>query len=339
MKEVKIGIVGLGRLGYEHARNIAFNIPNAKLVAICSLDKELCEKLKNHWSIAYSFTNFKSMVELECLDAVVIASPSSLHLEHIELALKKNLHVFVDKPLGITIEECKKAESLVANHPNKIFMVGFMRRFDPSYAYAKKLIDEGAIGTPFLGKFISLDPEKKAKSVIPFLKSSGGIFIDMGVHDYDLIRWLLNSEVKEIYAIGGAYVHKEEYEQEGDCDNGCALLKLEKEKMAFLHVGRNAPHGYHIETEITGTKGVLRIGNDPKKNLVTIYNDHGVLYESPEGFQERFKEAFLLELVEFINCILECRSPSVGVADGTKSTEIAFATTKAFKNKEVIKMV
>jgi myo-inositol 2-dehydrogenase/D-chiro-inositol 1-dehydrogenase len=336
MKKVKIGIVGLGRLGKTHAENIAFRVPNCELKAVCSIVSEEVEQIQREWEIPFGYTDYYKMLENKDLDAIFIASSSSEHCSQIESALDAGFHVFSEKPLGVTKEECQIAEKAVEKHTDKVFMLGFMRRYDPSYAYAKKLIEQGEIGKPFLIKATSLDPEKNVQGAIKFAPTSGGIFIDMGAHDFDLARWLLGSpEPKSVYAIGGSFVHSE-FADFGDVDNGCAILQFMDGTMAQIHVGRTAPHGYHIETEIIGTKGSLRIGNIPEKNQVTIFNNSGALRECFSGFPERFEQAYIAELQEFVNCIIHNKKPEISVYDGTKVTEIAFKTTQSFKENKLL---
>ncbi|MCT4593867.1 MAG: inositol 2-dehydrogenase [Anaeromicrobium sp.] len=337
MKKVKVGIVGLGRLGIEHARNLAFKIPNAELIAVCSVVQEEVDKVQREWGIPYGYTNYDEMIKNEELEAVAVLSPSPFHVKQIVSALDAGLHVFVDKPLGVTVEECREAEKAVERNEDKVFMVGFMRRYDPSYAYAKKLIDEGRIGKPFLIKCTSCDPEHTIDGAIRFAATSGGLFIDMAVHDIDLARWYLGSEVDQIYAIGGSYVH-EEFAKYGDGDNVCSLMKFKDNSMALFYAGRDAAHGYQVETEIVGTKGSLRIAAEPAKNMCKIFDNNGVVSECSQSFQERFSEAYVIEMQEFINCIVEERKPDITVYDGTKNTEVAFAATKAFQENIVVQL-
>ncbi|MHB1392695.1 MAG: inositol 2-dehydrogenase [Clostridia bacterium] len=335
MKKIRIGIVGLGRLGLKHAEDLAFKIPNVELLAVCSIKKEEIDYVQNNWNIKYGYTDYYEMIKNNELDAVAIVSPSSEHCAQIEAALEAGLHVFCEKPLGVTVEECKLAERAVEKHPDKVFMLGFMRRYDPSYAYAKQKIDEGAVGKPFLIRATSADPEKAIVGAIKFAATSGGMFLDMMIHDIDLARWFLGSEARSIYAVGGCYAH-DEFKLFKDSDNACALMQFKNDTMAMFYSGRTAPHGYHVETEIVGTKGTLRVGTTSQKNLVTIFNEHGAVQECVSGFPERFEQAYLLEKQEFISCILENRKSEVTVYDGTKSTEIAYKATESFRENKLI---
>ena len=337
MKKIKIGIVGLGRLGRKHAENIAFKIPNAELIAVCSIVKTEVEEVQKAWGIKYGYTDYEEMLKNEELDAIFIASSSTEHCRQIEQALAAGHHVFSEKPLGVTIEEVRAAKTIVDKYTDKVFMLGFMRRYDPSYAYAKKKIEEGAIGEPFLVRCYGLDPVGAVQGAIAFAEKSGGLFIDMAIHDIDLARWYLGEEAKSVYAIGGCYAYPE-FEKFNDADNGSALIKFNKNKMGLFYAGRTSVHGYHIETEIVGTKGSLRIGTVPEKNLVTVFNETGAVQECVSGFLERFEQAYVAEVQEFVNCIVENRKPSVVVDDGVKSTEIAFACKESFEGDKLVRI-
>lgn len=337
MKKLKIGIAGLGRLGKVHAQNIAYKIPNAELTAACSIMPAELDYAKAELGITDTYTDFREMLAKADIDAVAIVTTSSEHCWQIEAALDAGKHVFSDKPLGITLEECKLAEDAVARHPELTFMLGFMRRYDPSYAYAKKKIEEGAIGTPYLVKATGIDPEALVEGSIRFAKTSGGIFMDMAVHDIDLMRWFLGCEATEVFALGATFKHKE-FREAGDDETGIATYKFENGAIGTIHVGRTAPHGYHVETEVIGTEGSIRISPVPEKNLAVLYNGAGVVTECVESFGVRFAEAYLLEMQEFVDCTLSGRKPSVNVADGTKSTAIGFATTEAWKSGKIVKI-
>jgi len=337
MNKIKIGAVGLGRLGHQHAKNIAFRIPGAELTAICDRNEALLNDVCDQWQVPFRYTDYEEMIANEELDAVVITSPSHLHTAQIAAALEKGLHVFSEKPLGTNVEECKTAELAVEAHPELVFMLGFMRRYDPSYAYAKAQIDAGEIGRPILFRGYSQDPESCIEGAIAYAGHSGGQFIDMGVHDIDLARWFLDSEPKSIFAIGGCYAHPE-FGEFKDGDNVAALMHFENEAMAFIFAGRTAPHGYNVETEIVGTKGTLRIASVPAKNMVEILDAHGVRKECSQDFLERFDQAYVDEIDEFVECIQTGRKPNVTVYDGTKTTEIAYKCKEAFETNELIRL-
>ncbi|WP_026575815.1 Gfo/Idh/MocA family oxidoreductase [Bacillus sp. UNC438CL73TsuS30] len=337
MDKVKVGIVGLGRLGRQHAENLAFRIPNCELSAVCSVIPEEVEQVQKEWNIPYAYTNYDEMLNNKELDAIFIASPSGFHCEQIEKALKAGFHVFSEKPLGLYLDEAMRVQEVVNNHKDQVFMLGFMRRYDKSYAYAKKKIEEGKIGEPLLIRCYGLDPAKAIDGFMQFAKNnySGGLFLDMAIHDLDLARWYLNSEAKQVWAIGGAYAYPEIAEL-NDAETGAALVKFGNNKMGIFVASRNCAHGYHIETEIIGTKGTLRIGTVPEKNQVTVFDETGAVKECSDGFLERFEQAYLSEAEEFIACIRENRKPSVTVEDGVLSTALGYACKESFETGELI---
>jgi len=337
MDEIKVGIAGLGRLGKVHAKNLAFRIPGVRLTAACSIVESELEYAKKEFGVKDTYTDYRKMLAEADIDAVAIVTTSGEHCWQIEAALNAGKHVFSDKPLGVTLEECKTAEKAVEAHPDQVFFLGFMRRYDPSYVYAKKKIEEGAIGKPYLVKATGIDPEAAIEGAIRFAATSGGVFIDMASHDIDLMRWFLGSEPTEVYALGATFKHPE-FTAVGDSETGCALYRFANGAIATLHVGRTAAHGYHIETEIVGTEGSVRVSPVPAKNLAMLYNKNGAVVECVEGFPERFDDAYRLEMQEFIDCIREHRKPGVTVYDGTEATKIAFATTAAYKEKKIIQI-
>ncbi|WP_078408942.1 Gfo/Idh/MocA family oxidoreductase [Priestia abyssalis] len=339
MKKVRVGIVGLGRLGRQHAENLAFRIRHCELHAVCSVSDEEVEEAKREWGIPYGYTNYDEMLENKELDAIFIASPSGFHCEQIEKALEQGFHVFTEKPLGLYVDEVIRVKEAVEKHSSQVFMVGFMRRYDKSYVYAKQKIEEGAIGEPVLIRCYGFDPAKAMAGFMNFAKKnySGGLFLDMGIHDLDLARWYLQSEADSVWAIGGAYDYPEIADL-NDAETGAALVKFQNNTMGIFVAGRNCAHGYHIETEIIGTKGSLRIGTVPEKNMVTVFGEQGAIKECSEGFIERFEQAYLTEVEEFIQCILNQRQPKVTVDDGVQSTILGYACKESFETGQLIKV-
>ena len=334
---IKIGVAGLGRLGLLHASNLAFKIKNVQLTALCDANSENLQRRKEQLNVEYGYTSFSKMLENKELDAIAIITPSALHCKQIELSLKSGKHVFCEKPLGVSIEDSIKAKKAVSDHPDKVFMLGFMRRYDPSYQYAKEKVDSGEIGRPVLFRSYSVDPIYSIDSVLSYIPHSAGQFVDMAVHDIDLARWFLKSEPKSIYAIGGCFAYPE-FGEYGDGDNVTSLMQFENEAIAFFLAGRTAPHGYNVETEIIGTKSTLRIGSVPQKNLVEIIDKDGVRKECSQSFHERFETAFKNEMQEFVDCIIENRKPDINVDDGLQASKIAELATKSFNTNSLIKL-
>ncbi len=338
MEKLKLGIAGLGRLGKIHANNLAFKIPNAELKAACSIAPEELDYARKELGLTAVYSDYREMLDKADIDAVAIVTTSKEHCRQISAALNAGKHVFSEKPLGVTVEDCRLAEAAVENHPELTFFLGFMRRFDPSYVYAKQKIEAGAIGTPYMIKATGIDPEALVDGAIRFSATSGGIFLDMAIHDIDLMRWYLDADPCEVYALGTTFKHPE-FRDAGDDETAAALYRFDNGAIGFIHVGRTAAHGYHIETEIIGTEGSLRISPVPEKNLCMIYDKSGAVQECVSGFPERFSEAYLSEMQSFVDCVLNHQKPGMTVCDGTKATQIGYATTEAWKSGEAVKIV
>lgn len=337
MEKVKVAIAGLGRLGKIHANHLAHQIPGSTVTAACSVVESELEYAKSVLGVKDVYLDYNEMIDKGDFDAVAIVTSSGVHCAQLIRALEAGKHVFCEKPLGVTVDECLEAEKVVNAHPDLVFQLGFMRRFDPSYRYAMEKIQDGLIGEPYLVKAVGLDPLKFLPGAMAFLATSGGIFVDMAIHDIDLMRWYLNAEPTTVYAVGSTFGFPE-IAKIGDVEAGCALYRFENGAMASIHTSRTAPYGYHIETEIVGTKGAIRIGQVPAKNGAVLYTDTGVGVECVEAFPERFETAFLDEKKVFIDCILNGKSPSVKVADGVRSAQIALATTQSLQTGKLVEI-
>lgn len=336
---INIGIIGLGRLGKVHADNLVFSVPNVNLIAACSLIPEELNYAKENLGVTRLYNEYAEMLNDDDIDAIVIVSPSHLHCQQVIQAFEAGKHVFVEKPLGISLDEMKEVKKVVEKRPEQVFMLGFMRRFDPSYLYAKEMIDRGEIGEVSLIRCYGIDPHAGMESFIEFAKKSksGGLFLDMAIHDIDLIRWYTGSEIKKVWALGNniAYPILDEL---GDLETGAALCELDDKKIGIIVSGRNSAHGYHVETEIIGTKGSVRVANIQEKNLVTVLNENGTIRPTSQNFPERFKEAFINEMKAFIQCIREGVPSTITPDDGIYSTMAALACGDSLEKGTIIEV-
>lgn len=336
MKKVKIGSIGLGRLGYEHAVNIATRVPGAKLCALCDVDEKKLEEVAQELGVSNTYTDYEEMCKNPDLDAICIVSPSAMHTDHIRIAMENGKHVFCEKPLDTTVKRCMEAEKVVEQYPDSVFMLGFMRRYDFSYKKAKEKIENGDIGRIVMIRAYTQDPITTIESTLKFAPHSGGQFLDMCVHDIDLCNWFTGGQKpKNLWAIGGCFEYPQ-YREWNDGDNVSALIQYEDETMAFLFAGRAAAHGCNVETEIIGTKGTLRIGSVGTDSLLEVLSDHGVCRECYPDFMYRWHDAYITEMEEFVNCIKENRKPCVSVYDGTLASEVAFRCKESFETGKMI---
>ena len=335
MKTVKVGSVGLGRLGYEHAKNLATQVPGCELAAICDVDANRVKEVAAELGVPNTYTDFEEMCKNPELDAIIIVSPSFLHCQQIEIAMNHGKHVFCEKPLGTDVAQCKAAEKVIEAHPDLIFQLGFMRRFDKSYAEAKRKIDNGDIGKVVLVRSYTQDPRSTIESTLKFAPHSGGQYLDMCVHDIDLIRWFTGAEVKRVWAIGGVFEF-DMYRELNDADNCCATVQLDNGAMGFMFTNRTHGAGCNVETEIIGTHGTLRIANVGAKNLLQIVDGAGAREEYYPDFLSRWHQAYINEIQEFVACINEGRKAGITVYDGTKASQAAYRCKESFETGEML---
>ena len=235
---LKIGIVGLGRLGRRHAENLLQHVPGATLVAACSpLESELTWA-KQTLGISNLYLDYEALLAHEGLDAVFLVTPTSMHPQQIIQALRAGKHVFCEKPLSLDLDDCRRVNAEATLHPHLNVMIGFVRRFDASYQDAYKKIQSGSIGQPFMVYSQTCDQFDPEGFFVNFAPTSGGIFLDCSVHDIDLARWMLgNPKPVRVYASGTIAIHQG-LEACGDVDNGVAICEFENGRIATFYASR-----------------------------------------------------------------------------------------------------
>ncbi|NVK30377.1 MAG: Gfo/Idh/MocA family oxidoreductase [Gammaproteobacteria bacterium] len=333
---VKIGIVGLGRLGKRHAENLVYRVSGCQVTAACSIVEEELAYAKDVLGVSDTYTDYADMLANADIDAVFLVTSTSLHAEQILAGLAADKHVFCEKPLAINVEDCEKVVSAAAQYNHKIATIGLVRRFDPSYMEAKRLVDAGKIGQPILVRSQTVDLDDFAEFQVPFTATSGGFVHDMWVHDFDLARWFLGSDMTEAYSIGGCYRHKG-FEQYNDADNASALCKYANGTNAYFFASRTAQHGHDTRTEIVGTEGILKIGEIPNATRVEIFDRAGARQECVQDFFARFEEAFLIEAQAFVDA---CNGKEVALCtleDAMNATKDAVMVTEAYKTGTLVK--
>ncbi len=323
MGVISIGVAGLGPAGQLHATNIA-KLPNARLHAVASRRPEVAQDLAHRYRIPRTYTDYTELFADPELDAVVIASSCAEHPGHIIDAARCGQHIFTEKPVGISLENIDRALAAV-ERAGVHLQVGFMRRFDPGYAAAKRRIDEGAIGRPVLFRSTSRDPffPKKQES-----QRYNTTLLDLGVHDFDLARWLMGHEVRTVYTAGSALVYPE-LRESGDVDNAVISLTFENEAIGTIDLSRNARYGYDVRTEIVGEEGALLVG-DLHRFTVVMLSRSGAVREGFSWYAERFAEAFVGELAAFVDALQTGRTPCPDGQDGRRASEISHAAVDSW---------
>ncbi len=327
-KALRVGVIGLGRMGRVHAANLAA-LPEVELVVASrrgDVAEEVGTRLGARWVHGY-----QAAFEAD-LDAVVIATATNEHVDQIIEAARRGYAIFTEKPIALDLESTDRALEAV-EEAGVPFMVGFMRRFDPPYVRAKQLIAEGVIGRPVTFKAVSRDPRWPAHED-DHPSASGGFFMDIGVHDYDLARWLMGSEVRQVHAIGGALVYPE-LAAMGDIDNGLVNLVFENGALGNIEMSRNARYGYDIRTEVLGDEGALWIGS-PQQTPLKVLTPSGVTHDVYPWYPERFEEAYRREMMAFVAGVLAGRPLSPSGEDGRRAVEIALAVGQSYRTGQPV---
>lgn len=334
-KAVHVGVVGLGRIGRLHAEAIATGkVKNARLIGVSDIVEPLARNISKRLNVDY-YTSFDSMLKDSRIDAVIIATPTYLHKEQIIQSLEAGKHVFVEKPMTVSSEEAEEVVKAVEKMKLKL-QVGYMRRFDEQYRRAKSIIKEGGIGKTIAFVNIARDPEAPPGWASD-PKLSGGIFLDMLSHDFDMACWLLSSEIKEVFVYGGNYIY-EEIGRKGDLDVVSVLFRFVNNAQGFIHGARKSVFGYELKTEIYGDKGTIYIGS-PYENLFAVGRKDGILFEGLKWFEKRFYDAYTRELNHFITSIIEDKRPEVNEHDGYRAVKIGEACWKSFQEHEKVEVL
>jgi myo-inositol 2-dehydrogenase / D-chiro-inositol 1-dehydrogenase len=333
---LRVGIAGLGRMGRRHAENLAHRVPDAELVAACDPDHDELAWAERALGVPYCYTDYTAMLAQAEIDAVFVVSPTTLHAQQIIQALRARKHVFSEKPLSLDVAECRRVEAEAALQPDLKVMIGFVRRFDASYRHAHALIREGAIGRPLMVRSHTLDKHDPSGFFVRFSQTSGGMFVDMSVHDVDAARWLLGAtDVARVFATGLVGVH-EGLREFHDIDNGVATCEFTTGEIATIYASRTMAHGFECATEVIGTKGRLLVGGDGRCDHVVIADAHGVRHPCTPTFYERFEDAFLREDIEFVQAVIEDGPPPLTLRDATEATRIALAMRQSLLERRVV---
>jgi inositol 2-dehydrogenase len=321
---IKVGLLGLGRLGKVYAHILASRIPESTLAAVADKDPSRVDRIQQEVGPVDGYTDSSRLINDPGVEAVVIVTPTSTHCDLITEAVVKKKAVFCEKPISISLKEAEKAHA-VLNSAGAYFQMGFMRRFDPGYASAKAKIERGRIGRPVLFKSTSRDPFPPSVEYADPEKS-GGLILDMGIHDIDLARWFFG-EVENVYA-EGALLACSELAKVNDIDNAVLTLRFTGGGLGLIDLSRKGVYGYDISTEILGTEGALRVGYLRETPLLELMENH-VGYDVVPYFPQRFEKAFYLQLKNFIENLAYGRQSPVTIEDGIEALRVGIAATQA----------
>lgn len=333
MKTLRIGVVGAGRIGKLHVSNLMMRVSNATVVAVTDVVAESAKELAQKFGIPKVYGDYKELVNDPEIDAVFVCSSTDTHSIIAYDAVMAGKHVFCEKPIDFDLDRIKKVIDAVEKKGVK-FQVGFNRRFDRNFKHVRDTVQAGMIGDPHIVMVTSRDP---APPPVSYVKVSGGIFLDMMIHDFDMVRYLSGSEVTEVFTNGVVLVDPE-IGKAGDVDTAIVTLKFANGAIGVINNSRKAVYGYDQRVEVFGSKGCITADNETP-NLTTLYTEGGVMREKPlYFFLERYNEAFIAEEQGFVDAVLEDKPTLVSATDGLKPVLIAMAAKKSLETGMPVKL-
>ncbi|MEP7189943.1 MAG: inositol 2-dehydrogenase [Roseiflexaceae bacterium] len=330
---LNIGLIGAGRIGRLHAENLVTRIPSARLQMIADVNQDSARQCAQQLGIPGVAGDYRALLENRDIQAVLICSATDTHAEMIEAAAQAGKHIFCEKPIALSLPAIDRSLAAVAQAGVKL-QIGFNRRFDANYRRVRQAIEQGEIGEIALLHIISRDP---APPPISYIRVSGGIFLDMTIHDFDMARFLAGSEVEEIYASGAVRVDPAIGEA-GDLDTVLVVLKFANGAIGTIDNSRRAAYGYDQRVEVLGSIGAISIGNN-YPNTAVLSDAQSVRRDLPlHFFLERYTESFVAELKAFVDAVLHDQPVPVTGADARAPVVMALAARKSYDENRPVRL-
>lgn len=331
MTKLKLAIAGLGRIGKIHLENL-LQTPDVEIVAATDPDKGSLQYARDK-GVPYTTDTFEEMLGGTQIDAVLICSPTDTHADYVELSAKAGKHVFCEKPLDLSLARVSEVLNTVKEAQIKL-MLGFNRRFDKEFRKVKELVKNEAVGIPHLVKITSRDP---GAPPVSYIEKSGGLFLDMTIHDFDMARFVVDKEVEEVYAKGAVLIDPA-IGDAGDIDTAVVTLTYSDGTMAIIDNSREASYGYDQRVEVFGSKGMVQSNNNFHDSH-KLYNNQGIHAALPlHFFLERYQEAYKTEMKDFIKGLSNGTMMPVDGNDGLQSLKIGLAAIKSIQENRPVKI-
>ena len=333
VKKLNVGIIGAGRIGKVHAETIAFRLPEAAPVAIADLNRKAAEQVAARCGIPKVAESSEEIFADPRIEAVLICSSTGTHADLVVQAAEAGKHIFCEKPIDHSLAKIDRALAAVAKAGVKL-QVGFNRRFDANFARVRQAVASGEIGTPHLMHIVSRDP---APPPVSYVMVSGGIFLDMTIHDFDMARFLIGDEVEEIYTAAGVMVDPE-IGKAGDLDTALVVLRFKSGVIGTIDNSRKAVYGYDQRVEILGSQGSIATGNC-YPNQAVISTATAVRRDLPLNFfMDRYTESFASELRAFVGAVLEDKPTAVTGIDGRIPVVMGLAARKSYDERRPVRL-
>jgi myo-inositol 2-dehydrogenase/D-chiro-inositol 1-dehydrogenase len=330
---INVGLIGAGRIGRLHAENLAYRIPEANLVAVSDVYVQAAESVSAELGVSHAYRDHRHILDDDEIDAVLICSSTDTHAQIIEESASAGKHIFCEKPIALDLGKIDRALAAVESVGVKL-QIGFNRRFDPNFRRVQEAVASGEIGEPHLLRITSRDPQPPP---IDYVRVSGGIFLDMTIHDFDMARFLIGGEVEQIYAAGGCMVDPAIGEA-GDVDTAIVTLHFANGVIGAIDNSRQAVYGYDQRAEVFGSKGMVACTNETPDTAI-VSNTAGQHRASPLFFfVERYTESYVTEIKAFVDCVLNDTHPPVSGMDGRIPVVMGYAAKKSLQEKRPVQL-
>ena len=326
MTTLKVGLIGVGRMGRMYGQYLARRVPGVALVAVADRKEGLAESFACEFGVAKWYTNYQDLLSDREIDAVVIVTSTSTHKEVVMAAAKSGKAIFCEKPISLTLDDAREMTQAV-QAAGVFFQMAFQRRFDAGYLAAKRKLDAGAIGEPVMFTSISRDPYPPPLEFCD-PKVSGGLIADMGAHDFDVARMYMG-DVRRVHAIGGTLAFPE-MKSVGDIDNAIIDLVFQNGTLGVVQLSRNAAFGYDIRGEIWGTKGSIQIGYY-RQTPILMLTPEGISHDAVPYFMERFENAYLAQIQNFAEHVRKGLPPFITAEDAMAALAISVAANRSLR--------
>lgn len=330
MINLGVGVLGVGEMGRRHAENVRRLVPQARLIAVADVAAARARQVAAELEIEHSFASLEDMLEHREIDCVLIATPDTFHAQAVRTAAAAGKNILCEKPLATNLADAQAALDAVKKAGVRL-QVGFMRRYDPGYAAAMKRIEAGEIGEPVVFKSIGRD--KDAPPIAAYQSQLNGmLFYNNTIHDFDLARWLMRDEVSEVQAYATVAI-RPEVAQYGDIVAGVVNLKYRCGAIGNIESYVQAVYGYDVRTEIVGSKGSIFVGS-LRQTSVTFLTANGGTQVLAGHYLSKFADAYVSEVRDFVQNMLNDRPPRVSGEDGLKALEIAVAAENSYRQSK-----
>ena len=337
MSRTRICLIGTGRAGLLHARNLQASIPDAELVALCDANRETLEAAGRELGVVTLLTDYREAVQRQELDAVVIVTPTFLHRDIACAAAASGKHIFLEKPMALTVEECRQINAAVAQAGVKL-QIGFMRRFDESFLEAKEILDSGELGRIMIIKSTGRGPGGPGPWMYDLTRSNG-IIAEVNSHDIDSLHWFTGSDLRRVYAESDNFKTPDARRDYPDFyDNFVANFRFADGTLGVIDGTCPAHYGYDARVEILCAGGVLFIGSVTRTGATKVTLDGTVAGRAVKSWRNLFKDAYLAEMRHFVECLIQDRTPRVTGDDGLKAVAAVVAANESMRTGQPVEL-